>query len=483
MPKIPLALPAGSYTGRDGQVANTRLINAYAEANGEEAKSPFTVYAAPGMTSWGSGSYTGAWRGGIERDTNALVVVSGNQVITYDASGTPTVTNTISGTKRVIMARNRKFTSGVSTPQIAIVADEGQYYILEDDVLTHVSDSDLPAPNAGVDYLKGFFIFGTEDGRLYSSAVEDGESIDADAYEYINAKNARLRRIFVNSGFCYVWTDKSMEIWQADPTLADEPFSFSAVNQDIALGISAPFSVAAHTRGNVWVDHNRQVRLGRDGSSARISNHALERKLEELTIAQMDDLYGFVYSFHGHETYCLTSATWSWHYDSATAKWHERKTYNDDNDRWRVDGHVNFNGTQILGNYEDGTLYQLDPDTHTDAGEHLVMELWCPQSHNFPDTMIVDAVHIDVISGVGLTTTVDADEEPHIMIDYSDDGGKNFYGERTISIGKIGEYTKRVSSYRWGRTNEKGRIWRFKASAAVLRGINQAFLDARPLNA
>jgi hypothetical protein len=40
-----------------------------------------------------------------------------------------------------------------------------------------------------------------------------------------------------------------------------------------------------------------------------------------------------------------------------------------------------------------------------------------------------------------------------------------------------------VRSGRWGRTAQKGRIWRFRASAAVLRGILQASLRARTANA
>jgi hypothetical protein len=474
-----LALPTGSNTGRDGQVANARVINGYVEANGTEAKSPFTIYAAPGLSAWGTGSYDGGVRGMLQRDKDAFVVVAGPEVVTYDGLGTPTLTATLGDTGYVHMARNKKFTAGLPTPQIIMVTASGLVYILEDGVLTQVTDTDLPAP-VGVDYLSGFFIFGIGDGRLYCSTVEDGFSIDALAYESINAKYSRLKRILSSSGFLYVWTEKSMEIWQADPTLAAEAFPFSAVNQNIGLGIACPLSACQHSQGNAWVDHNRVVRLGKDSSSQRISNHAVERALSDLSDADLEDVRGFVYSFHGHETYALTSSSWTWQFDGASQTWNERYSYG--SARWRPSTHAQFNGADIFGNTADGTLYSLSPSVNTDGGDHIVLEIWCPQSHAFPNHMIVDGIFLDVVSGVGLTTTNAVNSDPHLMLDYSDDGGKNFYGERRISIGKIGEFSKRLRAYRWGTVKEKGRIWRIRAPASVLRGINALWMEARPIN-
>jgi hypothetical protein len=52
-----------------------------------------------------------------------------------------------------------------------------------------------------------------------------------------------------------------------------------------------------------------------------------------------------------------------------------------------------------------------------------------------------------------------------------------------VRLGKIGEVNRFVRTNRWGRMNNKGRIWRFRASASVLRGIIQANITGRKVNA
>jgi hypothetical protein len=65
------------------------------------------------------------------------------------------------------------------------------------------------------------------------------------------------------------------------------------------------------------------------------------------------------------------------------------------------------------------------------------------------------------------------------MIDFSDDGGATWQCERTQSIGRLGDRDQTIRLNRWGRCTKKGRIWRFRASAAVLKGITQAYVHAR----
>lgn len=474
-PPIPLMLPTGSTIGRDGQVANARLVNAYAEDNGEDAKSRYTIYAAPGRTRWDSASHEGGNRGMIELDRNNLIAVLGNTVASFDASGNSTPLASIVGSTRVIMARNRR-----TTPQIGIVTDVGQYYVLEAGVLTQNSDSDLPAPNS-IAYLDGFFLYGIDDGRIFASDLEDANSIQADAFDYAKSDSSRLRRVIANAGHLYVMKEKGAEIWRADPSLASENFPFSPVQQDIDIGISAPHSIAGFSRGLGWIDDEGVVRFGRDGDAQRISSHTVERAIQDLNSAELDGVYGFSHTFQGHETYVLSSARWTWCYDTTNPKnpWYERS--NRDGGPWAPNAHAIFNGRDIVGNAVNGQLHYIDPENYRDGGDHLLMEIWCAQSHRFPNRMTVDAVEIDAISGVGLNSGDAHNDAPQLMVDYSDNGGKTFHGERSVSLGPIGDFRRAIRLNRWGQVNEKGRIWRIRASAAVLRGVNQVALSARPI--
>lgn len=78
--------------------------------------------------------------------------------------------------------------------------------------------------------------------------------------------------------------------------------------------------------------------------------------------------------------------------------------------------------------------------------------------------------------------SVAADIDPMLMIDYSDDGGASFVGERQVSLGHAGARKQNIKTSGWGTVSNKGRIWRFRASARVLKGIIQASLIGEPLN-
>jgi hypothetical protein len=108
-----------------------------------------------------------------------------------------------------------------------------------------------------------------------------------------------------------------------------------------------------------------------------------------------------------------------------------------------------------------------------------VLELWCPHSHRFPERLIADGIEVDIVSGVGLASGLASDTDPEIMIDFSANGGKTFVGERRAVIGRQGEFQQTVRLNKWGRCTKKGRTWRVRASAAVLKAINSASLWAR----
>ncbi len=73
------------------------------------------------------------------------------------------------------------------------------------------------------------------------------------------------------------------------------------------------------------------------------------------------------------------------------------------------------------------------------------------------------------------------DIDPKLMIDYSDDGGASFVGERQVDLGRAGSRKQSIRTNGWGRVTNEGRIWRFRASAKVLKGIIQASLIGEPL--
>ncbi len=394
----PLNLGLGTNIGQDGQVANVRHINCYVEDAGSDAKQRFPIYTCPGLTRYDNGSYTGVSRGLIQLNDNSLIAFQGNEVISVDTGGVATTLSTLVGSGRVFLARNR-----AAAPQIAIVTNNSQYFILQSGTATQINDADLPPPNS-VTYLKGFFVFSIADGRIFQSDL-DASNIGALAFDSANSRSEGAVRVFANGGFLYVFGKRTTEIWQADPSLAAEPFVFSPVQQDIDFGCIAPHSVAQIGNGLAWVDDDGIVRYGRDGGAQRISTHALERAIEDLTNSQRLLIAGRQWFHQGHEFYTLFSDGFTWSYDLTTGYWHERQSYG--SSTWFVNDVAAYNGAYIASSSSDGKLYRIDSSAYDENGSPLIMDIRAPTVHNFPGGYIADNLEIDAIMGVGLNESAD----------------------------------------------------------------------------
>lgn len=388
----PLNLGLGSNIGQDGQVSNVRHINCYVEDAGTDAKQRFPIYTCPGLTRYDNGSYTGVSRGLIQLNDNALIAFLGNQIVNIDTGGVASTLATIVGSNRVFLARNR-----AAQPQIAIVTDAGQYFILQNGSITQINDVDLPAPNS-VTYLKGFFLFSIADGRIFQSDL-DASNVGALAFDSANTRSEGLVRVFPHAGFLYVFGKRTTEIWQADASLASQPFVFSPIQQDIDLGCIAAHSIAQVGTGLMWVDDDGIVRYGRDGGAQRVSNHSVERAIEDLTNSKRTTMAGRQWFHEGHEFYTLFSDDFTWTYDLLTGHWHERQSYN--SSKWLVNDIVAFNGAYIASSNSDGKIYRINADAYDENGSELVMDVRAPTVHNFPGKYIADYLEIDAIMGVG----------------------------------------------------------------------------------
>lgn len=478
MQPIPLRLPTEAAIGRDGQESNARIINAYVEFLGQDqgGKAPFTTYPVPGLTRFNATSFTGAERGMILLTDSTLIAVLGTQIVSFTTAGISTVLATLAGSDRLMMARNLN-----ATPQIGIVNTAGQYYYLQGGTLTQPTEVNLPTPNS-ITYLGGYFVFGIGDGTnriFHTPPLDQATGISALAFGYASSTSDNIVRVYAHAGFLFVFKSKSLEIWQNAGTT---PFAFAPVQQYIPLGLAAPFSIAETQYGMFWVDHKGMVRFGRDAGAQRISTHTVERAIQSLSDSDRANIVGHIVTWEGHECYQISAPTsWTYCYDTGTSRWFQRVSYG--TTRWLGNNSVNFSGHYIVSNYTNGNLYKLDASSYSEDGSEYVVELWCPNSNSFPSGMIVDRLDVDVISGVGtLGAGVDS-TTPQLAIDYSDDGGKTFNGERLAPLGAIGQYSQLVRTSGWGRISQKGRIWRFRASPNVMRGIIQAIVTGRSANA
>jgi hypothetical protein len=201
-------------------------------------------------------------------------------------------------------------------------------------------------------------------------------------------------------------------------------------------------------------------------------------------------------------------------FDASTGAWHERRgLLNGVFTRHRSNCFVNFNGALIVGDYENGNLYELDLDTYADNGSvqkwlrrwralptgandfkrtaHHALQLVCETGvglpgYTFDEVLLVEnGVELLVETGVPLLlgNPVSENTDPQVMLRWSDDGGHTWSAEHWRSMGPIGQTQTRIIWRRLGMTNKlRDRVYEVSGTAAVKVAIMGAELTVSGTN-
>ncbi len=465
-----------SNPDKSGFGSSQRLLNGYAEALGQAAKSPLPIYGVPGTSRFDAGrtGLNGPCRGMLYVYGKGLYVVARNGGRAFRRSGNATpVSGTIGGSSMVIMACNQR-----PNPQIAIVADS-VYYVLDTgtNTISQPSISSLPAPNS-VTFLDGYLVFSIPDGRIFQTNLNDALTVNALAYATASSRSDGLRRIVTHRGALIALGETSLEIWEDAGTT---PFAFAPIRADIDIGCIAEQTVATVAGSLLWVDQNGMVRQLAASEPVRISTHALERAISNLTWDERRALRAVYTHFNGHDFYAVTSPYWTWELDLATGLWHERASGGMPN--WFAQGFEFFNGQVVIGSSQDASLHVLDDASETESGNPYLFLAQSAPVHAFPKGLIVDQLDVDIIPGVGITGGIADAANPKLMLDWSDDGGATWTGGRIASLGQVGERFAVASFHQLGATLRAGRTFRLSSSSPVMRGILNAEARVRPISA
>lgn len=74
-----------------------------------------------------------------------------------------------------------------------------------------------------------------------------------------------------------------------------------------------------------------------------------------------------------------------------------------------------------------------------------------------------------------------SDVDPVLLVSWSDNGGKTWSPERSMPLGRLGDYTRRAKLTRAGTGNSVGRTFRIRISAGVARAIQAMWADVEKL--
>lgn len=479
---VPISLGTGSNKGRHGPEGVAQFINAYVEKLGEGGKVQWPIYAINGMESFATLALGGEIRAMLTVD-EILLAVSGRLLFSTNASGSSVVrVGGIPSDGFVTMARNRQSPS----PQVVIVAN-GEWFIYQGGGLVQGADADLPPP-IDVTEFNGYFVFLIADGRWFISGI-DSTSIDGlDFTSAAFSADANVKS-GVRGSELVIFGTRSMQYYRENGQGGDFPFSLI---QTASMGCYGAGSVAKiilqpgtgdAVDSLIWAatDHEgtyNGIRVMNGYTGTKISTSEVDRLVES---ASPTEIRAFAWTEDGHSFYCISGDDFSMVWDSTTGQWHQRESYGIE--RWRPSCHAQIGQTHIFGDYATNLLYRSNKDAYSEVGNPIVWRIVTPPVHMFPHPFCVDTLYIDALTGVGVNSSTDSDANPQLMIDYSDDGGATFGGERQADLGAAAQRHVAVEERGFGRFGSNGVSFGLSCSANVIKGVLGASIVARKLKA
>lgn len=138
------------------------------------------------------------------------------------------------------------------------------------------------------------------------------------------------------------------------------------------------------------------------------------------------DAIGYVYQEDTHEFYVLSfpTADRTWVYDASMPMelaWHERLSYDPYASRFhrhRSNCYMNFAGMRIVGDYQNGALYQLTRAVQNDAGWPLYRRRRTPYLWNKEDRQRthMQSLQVEFSQGQGAQTGLGANPQAYLTV-------------------------------------------------------------------
>lgn len=343
------------------------------------------------------------------------------------------------------------------------------------DTLTQITDPAFYG-SPRVDYLDGYGVFIRPNTQeFYVSAYNDFLTFDGLEFNSNGSDPDNLVTGIVDHRELVLFGRKTTSFW-----FAVEGATFSLDRRqgaDMEVGCAADLSVAKIDNTVFFLGSNAYgsglVYKLNQYTPQIISNRGIEYLIN--TFERVDDAFAYTYQKNGHSFYVLTfpTANKTLVYDAAIQDndlaWSVRETYGLGRDR--ASCYAFAFGKHLVGDFVSGVLYELDENTHTDAGLPIVWSRTC--AHIISDFKRIK--HKEVVlnfeTGVGLEDGTD----PLVYLTYSDDGGHSYITPREASLGVIGQRKNRVMWARLG--NSRDRVYKVFGSEPVKTVLMGGYID------
>ena len=435
--------------GRSFNWSGAELVNCYAEKADGDKREDFAVIPSPGLTEWATVG-TGPIRGSIVC-AGVLYVVSGGTLFSVASDGTATSRGTIAGSDPARMACNYD--------EVCIAAD-GTGYVYSGGTL----QTPVPFDVSDVCYADGYIAWIIKDSEQFIiSSLDDALTYDAADIASVEGAPDDLVGMINDHREIHFYGGKTGEIFY-NSGAAFFPFERQG-NAFIERGCFDRDSIVKIDGSVMFMGDDRIVYTLNGYIPQRLSTHSIEYYLRDATYAR-----GWTYTLEGHKFYVLEVDAGTFLFDRATGAWHKRGSYN--SAWWRCNGAVEAYGQTLLTDRDAGVIYTVSNDVYDEVGDAIRMEITLPTLEFARRLVTMYSLEVTTETGVG-----GPDDNPQVMMQYSDDGGHNWSAELWRGLGKQGGRKNRTIWRKLGQFRQ--RQVRLAITAAVQRMVISYFADIR----
>ncbi|MNK33394.1 hypothetical protein D3C87_518750 [compost metagenome] len=434
--RTPIPFVGPAYQAASLNLNAQRCVNWYIEMGGEGAAAPIALLPTPGLTRVLEMPNAPAPIRGMKPFKGDLWVVSGEKVFRV----TPQWVATLVG---ALATSSGPVSMAINETQIALVDGVlGYYYDLPSSTFGTITDAEFPTGARQISYLKNRFLVEAPQSQSMSwSKIGDVRDWNGLDFASTDASPDNIVAHLPDQQELYVFGETTTQMLVADAG-GFSPSQNTAMQQ----GCVAAFSPVNIDNSVMWLGRGDEgegvVWQSRGGAAPlRVSTHGVETAISRY--ARVDDAIGFAYQQRGHLFYQLTfpAAMATWVYDVASQQWHERGYMvpsTGEFTRHRANCHALFGGKHVVGDWERGHLYFLDPENYTDDGDTLKRLRASQTVVDKLNDLPMGALVVYIEAGVG--TSTGQGQKPAMIMRKSKDGGHTWSNRRTASMGRIGQY-------------------------------------------
>ena len=453
-----------------------------------------TIITGLGTGSGGTGTYTINNSQTVISQTFTSVLVGA--VITASTSGTTLTATAVTGT--LYPGQTIQGTGVASTTIITALGtgtgSTGTYTINNSQTLTSrtlyaLNFTQMPTTDGAfsgggtVDIVDNYFVYNRPGTQQFAASDTLSPITRALSFSSKDGAPDNLVSMIVDHRELYLLGEKTSEVWT---DVGSFPFAFQRIpGTSTQHGIAAQFTMARLGNSFAYVSRNDrgqgQIVMMNGYVPQRISTHAVENSIKDQFI---EDAIAWSYQLEGHEFYVVTfpSVDLTWSYDTSTGMWNKWLWVDSENVYHRHRGNCSalFQGLVLVGDWQNGKIYQLDPENYTDDEGPIRRLRRCP--HLVTDFMrqyfstlqiqfqpgvglsgITQSISNSAIAGIalaglavaGTSGTEISNVNPKAMLRFSNDGGATWSNERWVGIGALGKYQNRAIWRRLGWARDR----------------------------